>query len=79
MLIRPLFLDPDTEKEAESIGTKLGFFSLSHPFIPVSMVWTGLLKPMRNLVLQTYFADVFVDPWRCGQLPFPLSVLLQEY
>lgn len=25
------------------------------------LVWTGLLKPMRNLFLQTYFADVSVE------------------
>ena len=45
----------------------------------MTMIWTGLLKPMRNLVCAHIFADVFVDPWRCGRLPFPLSVLLQEY
>lgn len=52
---------------------------LNHPHPCVmTMVWSGLLKPLRDLVLQTYFADVFVHPWRCGRLPFPLSVLLQE-
>lgn len=25
------------------------------------LVWTGLLKPIRNLILQTYFADVSVE------------------
>lgn len=38
------------------------FFSLN-PLFPhlLLLVWTGLLKPMRNLILQTYFADVSVE------------------
>lgn len=38
------------------------FFSLN-PLFPhlLLLVLTGLLKPMRNLILQTYFADVSVE------------------
>lgn len=58
----PLFFVPVAEKQAEPIGTKFTFFSLN-PLSPglSLLVWTGLLKPMRNLILQTYFADVSVE------------------
>lgn len=80
---RPLFwFCPSCRKTSRTNWSKVYFLFLKTMFFsPRLLVWTGLLKPTRNLVLQTYFADVFFVEALGGtaDCPFPLSVLLQEY
>lgn len=58
---RPLYLSQLQKSKQNQLEQSL----LSSPSIPfpclLLLVWTGLLKPMRNLILQTYFADVSVE------------------
>lgn len=62
---RPLFFLPVAEKnkttQKQLEQSLLCFPSVPLPSCLLLLVWTGLLKPMRNLVLQTYFADVSVE------------------
>lgn len=59
---RPLFwFCPSCRKTSRTNWSKVYFLFLKTMFFsPRLLVWTGLLKPTRNLVLQTYFADVFL-------------------
>lgn len=81
---RPLFLTRLQKKNKKNMLTNWNVL-LSSPSIPVlscyitiGLDWTSKTNEKSN------FADIFCgcfcwNPRRCGRLPFPLSVLLQEY
>lgn len=57
-----LYFCPSCRKTSRTNWNKVYFLLLKSPSPCLSLlVWTGLLKPMRNLILQTYFADVSVE------------------
>lgn len=77
---RPLFLSQlqkNTQNQLEQ--SLLSCPQIPSPlFITIGLDWTSKANEKSD------FADIFCgcfcwNPWRCGRLPFPLSVLLQEY